>query len=173
MTASVIVKSGTLKVEDYFICGHTEGRVRSLRNDKGEVVKQALPGESVFVCGFKSEVDIGSALYTLNDQNEAKHIVRARIQREQEMASVKKNNFVSKKVGRFTRREKRALYSGDTSILVALLEGDRTYFEKDAEKLREKFGKRFNEKQYWARVNKKFEISVKKNAKEKEQSKLV
>ena len=76
-------------------------------------------------------------------------------------------------MGRFTRREKRALYSGDTSILVALLEGDRTYFEKDAEKLREKFGKRFNEKQYWARVNKKFEISVKKNAKEKEQSKLV
>ena len=58
--------------------------------------------------------------------------MRARIQREQEAASAKKNNFVSKKVGKFTRREKRALYSGDRSIIVALLEGDRSYFEKDA-----------------------------------------
>ena len=69
VSASVIVKSGTLKVEDYFVCGHTEGRVRYLRNDKGEPVKQALPGESVFVCGFKSEVDMGSALYTVKDHN--------------------------------------------------------------------------------------------------------
>ena len=38
------------------------------------------------------------------------------------------SNFVSKKVGRLTKREKKAVYSGDTSIITALLEGDRTFF---------------------------------------------
>ncbi len=118
--------------------------MRQLKNDNGEVVKQALPGESVFVNGFRAEVDIGSAFYTVKDPNEAKHIVRSRVQRACESTAMSRNNFVSKKIARLTRREKKSLYAGDTSVLLALLEGDRTYFEEDARRLEQRHGKRFN-----------------------------
>ena len=41
-------------------------------------MNRALPGQSVFLCGFKSEVEVGSALYTVSDSAEARHIVKMR-----------------------------------------------------------------------------------------------
>ena len=84
-------------------------------------MNRALPGQSVFLCGFKTEVEVGSALYTVSDSAEARHIVKMREQRSAAHTAAQKANFVSKKVTRLTRMDKRALYSGDTSILVALL----------------------------------------------------
>src|SRR5215831_21237062 len=36
--ATVLVQNGTLKVGDYFVCGHIYGRVRALTNDRGQSV---------------------------------------------------------------------------------------------------------------------------------------
>lgn len=37
--ATVVVKRGTLKVDDYFVCGAQDGKVRVIRNDKGQHIK--------------------------------------------------------------------------------------------------------------------------------------
>jgi translation initiation factor IF-2 len=41
---TVLIKRGTLKVDDYFVCGTEEGKVRQLLNDRGEQIKEAYPG---------------------------------------------------------------------------------------------------------------------------------
>ena len=42
-TATVIVRSGTLRVGDSFICGHYSGKVKSLIDDAGKPIKSAGP----------------------------------------------------------------------------------------------------------------------------------
>jgi translation initiation factor IF-2 len=44
ISATVIVKRGTLKLEDAFVTGPNEGRVRQMLNDIGQPVKEAYPG---------------------------------------------------------------------------------------------------------------------------------
>src|SRR5919202_1623500 len=50
--ATVLVQNGTLKVGDYFVCGHIYGRVRALTNDRGQGVDQAEPAMPVVVSGL-------------------------------------------------------------------------------------------------------------------------
>lgn len=44
ITATVLVKKGTLRLEDNFVCGIHEGKVRFLINDQGRQVKEVFPG---------------------------------------------------------------------------------------------------------------------------------
>lgn len=44
ITATVLVKKGTLRSEDVFVCGIGEGKVRFMINDQGKHVKEVLPG---------------------------------------------------------------------------------------------------------------------------------
>jgi len=53
ITATVIVKRGTLKLEDIFVSGTHEGRIRMMTNDKGKPVKVAYPGEAIHMIGFR------------------------------------------------------------------------------------------------------------------------
>ena len=51
-TATVIVRMGTLKVGQAFICGNYRGKVKSLIDDMGKPVKEAPPSTPVKVLGF-------------------------------------------------------------------------------------------------------------------------
>ena len=46
-TATVIVKMGTLREGDYFICGETYGKIKSMINDSRIKVKEVSPGFAV------------------------------------------------------------------------------------------------------------------------------
>ena len=47
--ATVLVTNGTLRVGDSFVCGHYDGRVRALLDERGHNVKEAGPGTPVQV----------------------------------------------------------------------------------------------------------------------------
>ena len=44
ISATVLVKNGILRHEDIFVCGTEEGRVRIMRDDRGQQVNEAFPG---------------------------------------------------------------------------------------------------------------------------------
>jgi len=77
-TATVIVEAGTLKVGKPFICGPYAGKVRSLINDLGESVKQALPGTPVEVIGFEEIPNVGDHLTEMKSEREAKSLATER-----------------------------------------------------------------------------------------------
>jgi translation initiation factor IF-2 len=82
------VTKGTLRLEDVFVCGTHEGKVRFLHNDQGKPVKEVLPGQAVKLGGFKQFPDVGSPLYAVKDHEEAMFIVqtiRSRRERENNM----------------------------------------------------------------------------------------
>jgi translation initiation factor IF-2 len=72
----VIVKRGTLKVDDIFVSGIHEGKVKFMMNDRGQTIKEAFPGEAVYIGGFKHFPDVGNPLYVVKDHSEAAFIVQ-------------------------------------------------------------------------------------------------
>ncbi len=78
ITATVIVKRGTLKKGDAFVVGPSYGRVRSLMDDKGKMVKSAGPSIPVLVLGFSEIPEVGETLYVVKNEKEAKQVASYR-----------------------------------------------------------------------------------------------
>jgi len=70
--ATVLVKSGTLRVGDHFIIDGDYGKVRAMRDDLGKEVSQATPGAPVEILGISSVPSPGSILEVYKEEKEAK-----------------------------------------------------------------------------------------------------
>jgi len=73
--ATVIVRNGTLKVGDYFICGAVFGKVRAMYDDRGNQVREAEPSMPVEVLGLESLPEVGDTFQVVTDTGKAKQIV--------------------------------------------------------------------------------------------------
>ncbi|MCI5156913.1 MAG: translation initiation factor IF-2 [Candidatus Electrothrix sp. AUS1_2] len=90
--ATVLVQEGTLRTGDYFIAGQFSGKVRSLINDRGELVDEAGPSLPVEVQGLSGVPQAGDEFLVLRDEKMAKALSDARQLkvRESELASASK-----------------------------------------------------------------------------------
>jgi len=84
--ATVLVKAGTLKVGDNFICGHMAGRVRAMLDERGNRVDEAGPSIPVQVLGFDGVPQAGDTFSVMSEANVAREIAqrRQRLDREAE-----------------------------------------------------------------------------------------
>jgi translation initiation factor IF-2 len=85
-TATVLVQSGTLKIGDVFFAGSVFGRVRSMHDDQGRKVTEALPATPVEVTGFEDLPQAGDLFQVVEDEAKARSIVGFRQQKEREKA---------------------------------------------------------------------------------------
>ena len=124
ITATVIIKKGTLRIDDLFVSGVHDGKVKLMMNDMGQQVKDGYPGEAVHITGFKEIPEVGNPLYAVKTSEEAKFIVN-RIKQRSVLDAARKlassgtiqAHDVKSKIGKLTRIEKRAIKGGDKSIL--------------------------------------------------------
>jgi translation initiation factor IF-2 len=86
--ATVLINQGTLEVGDPFICGVVSGRVRGMRNERGETLFSEGPSSPVLVLGLESVPQAGDNFIVVREEREAKDIsnVRQRLKREQEFS---------------------------------------------------------------------------------------
>jgi len=70
--ATVIVKNGTLKKQESFVCGKTFGRVRLIIDDLGRQKKEVLPGEPAEITGFDEVPIAGDTLVVVESDKVAK-----------------------------------------------------------------------------------------------------
>jgi translation initiation factor IF-2 len=73
-TATVIVQNGTLKVGDIIAAGAAFGRIRSLEDETGRKLKEALPSTPAQISGFSEVPQAGDVLQTTETLDEAKNI---------------------------------------------------------------------------------------------------
>ena len=78
-TATVIVRMGTLKVGQAFICGNFWGKVKSLINEVGAGVKEAGPGTPVKVLGFTGLPNAGDELLVMESEKSARALSEERL----------------------------------------------------------------------------------------------
>ena len=79
-TATLIVQMGTLKVGDAFICGDYSGKVKSLRDDRGQPIKEAGPSTPVKVLGFTGLPNAGDEFLVMGSEREAKQLSDERLE---------------------------------------------------------------------------------------------
>ncbi len=77
-SATIIPRSGTLKVGASFICGPFYGKVKSMLNDAGKAVQSAGPAIPVEVIGFSALPNVGDELVVMDDK-EAKRLSEQRV----------------------------------------------------------------------------------------------
>ena len=70
--ATIIVKNGTLKKADSFVCGKTYGRVRLIVDDLGKQKKEVKPGEPAEISGFDEIPIAGDVLIAVDSDKIAK-----------------------------------------------------------------------------------------------------
>lgn len=78
-TATVIVQMGTLRIGDPFICGDYSGKVKSLLDDRGKPVKEAVPSMPVKVLGFTGLPNAGDELLVMDSERSAKTLSEERL----------------------------------------------------------------------------------------------
>jgi len=82
--ATVLVQNGTLKVGDIGLAGPGFGRIRSLVNDRGEMIREAGPSTPVVVSGLSQLPTSGDKFYALDDNERARAIAEERQARERQ-----------------------------------------------------------------------------------------
>ena len=87
--ATVLVRNGTLRVGDFFICGSVFGKVRALFDDRGEQIREAEPSTPVEVLGLEELPEVGDTLQVVTDTAKAKQIVVYREAKAREQAMAK------------------------------------------------------------------------------------
>ena len=78
-TATVIVRMGTLRVGDSFICGNYWGKIKQLINDSGKPVKEAGPAMPVKVLGLAGLPNAGDELVVMDSERDARTLSEERL----------------------------------------------------------------------------------------------
>ncbi|MBN8845815.1 MAG: translation initiation factor IF-2 [Sphingomonadales bacterium] len=76
--ATILVRRGTLKVGDIFVCGAESGRVRALVDDQGRQVKEAGPSTPVEVLGLGGVPMAGDTLTVVENEARAREVAAYR-----------------------------------------------------------------------------------------------
>ena len=82
--ASVLVQRGTLDTGDTIVVGTSIGRIRAMKNDKGQKVKKAGPSTPVEIMGLTEVPEAGDIFYEVKDEKMAKHLIEKRKAQERE-----------------------------------------------------------------------------------------
>ena len=92
--ASILVQRGTLDEGDTIVVGKSIGRIRAMKNDKGQKVKKAGPSTPVEVMGLTEVPEAGDTFYEVKNEKMAKHLIERRKRQEREK-TINENNKVT------------------------------------------------------------------------------
>ncbi len=91
--ATILVRDGTLKSGDPIVCGVHYGKIRSLLNDRGQLVQTAGPAIPVEVLGLSGVPLAGDELIALADEKDAKQVSQHRGQQQRSKELAKSNRL--------------------------------------------------------------------------------
>ena len=76
--ASLLILNGTLRLGDPIVVGTTYGKVRTMKNDRGESILEAPPGLPVEITGLSENPSAGDKFMAFETEKEAKEVAEKR-----------------------------------------------------------------------------------------------
>ena len=76
---SLLIQNGTLRLGDPVVVGTAHGRVRTLRNDKGENILEAGPSTPVEITGLSDNPSAGDKFMAFESEKQAREIAEKRL----------------------------------------------------------------------------------------------
>lgn len=90
-TVTLLVQNGTLRLGDPIVVGTTYGKVRTLKDDLGREVVEALPSMPVEITGLNDVPSSGDRFMAFETEKEARSIAEERLQQFKEKNTVVKS----------------------------------------------------------------------------------
>ncbi|MBV1929957.1 MAG: translation initiation factor IF-2 [Gammaproteobacteria bacterium] len=87
--ATVLIQKGTLRIGHVFVAGAVFGRVRAIIDDKGNNVKEAIPGQPVEILGANGTPSAGDIFNVTSEESKAREIAEYRQHKNKETAAAK------------------------------------------------------------------------------------
>jgi len=107
--ATCVVRNGTLRIGDFYICGSVFGKVRALYDDLGDQIKEAGPSMPVELLGLDSLPEVGDTLQVVTDLSKARQIAEFREVKAREAAMAKTRITLEKVQTQLREGEKKEL----------------------------------------------------------------
>jgi translation initiation factor IF-2 len=86
MVASLLVKDGTLSRGDVILAGEGYGRVRSLHDDRGQIIQSAGPSTPVMVSGLDELPTVGDPFFVVEKLEQAREVAEERRKKNRMMS---------------------------------------------------------------------------------------
>ncbi|TAL31873.1 MAG: translation initiation factor IF-2 [Alphaproteobacteria bacterium] len=115
--ATVLVQKGTLRPGDVFVSGTEWGRVKTLHNDRGALVKEAFPGQPTEVQGLTGTPDAGDDFVVVADEAKAREITEFRQRKKKALQAAKSK-------GRTLDQMISDIQAGSARMLPVIIKGD-------------------------------------------------
>ena len=77
--ASLLIQNGTLRLGDPVVVGAYFGRVRTMKNDRGEAIVEAGPSTPVEITGLSESPSAGDKFMAVETESEAKSVAEKRL----------------------------------------------------------------------------------------------
>ena len=114
---TVLVRNGTLRVGDFFICGQVFGKVRAMIDDRGQQVRAVEPSMPVEVLGLDALPESGDEFQVITDTAKAKQIVLYREAKARDLALAKNKRLT---LEQFNKK----MQAGEVKELPLILKAD-------------------------------------------------
>ena len=90
--ATLLIKNGTLHLNENIIVGKFYGKIKAMFNDRGQSVTHAGPGFPIEVLGITGIPEAGEQFFVIEDEKQAKELAQMRLEqeRQREIKTVKR-----------------------------------------------------------------------------------
>ena len=78
VVSTILIQNGTLRLGDAVVIGNSAGKIRTLKNDRGENLVEALPSAPVTVTGISESPSAGDKFMAFENEKKAKAIALQR-----------------------------------------------------------------------------------------------
>jgi translation initiation factor IF-2 len=73
-SSTLLITRGTLKTSDFVVAGSTYGKIRSIYDDKGKILKYAEPSDPVSIVGLEKVASAGDKFLVVQGEKQARDI---------------------------------------------------------------------------------------------------
>ncbi len=98
--ATILVKSGTLKIGDVLLSGSYFGHIKAMYNERGITVTEAGPASPVLILGLNGAPQAGDKFNVMSTDREAKDIANKRTQLQREQGLRTQKHITLDEIGR-------------------------------------------------------------------------
>ncbi len=98
--ATILVKSGTLKIGDVLLSGSYYGHIKAMYNERGVTVTEAGPASPVLILGLNGAPQAGDKFNVMSTDREAKDIANKRTQLQREQGLRTQKHITLDEIGR-------------------------------------------------------------------------
>ena len=93
VVSNILIQNGTLRLGDFVVVGNSYGKIRTLKNDKGENLVEAFPSMPVSITGISESPSAGDKFMAFESEKKAKSIAEIRSQKAKDAANNTKKSL--------------------------------------------------------------------------------